>query len=311
MEANSQLKNKKQALGRGLGSLLGVDNMGTSRESSKEPPKDDPVPQTKKVDKVYHVAVEKLVANKNQPRRAFEAQTLQSLANSIKQKGILQPIIVRPSQEDQFEIIAGERRWRAAQMAGLHEVPVILKAVDNQNTLELALIENIQREDLNAIEEAEAYSFLIEKYNLTHQELATALGMDRVSVSNTLRLLNLSHPVQKMVRDSKLLKGQAKILVSISEPNLQLEIAEKIVSEKMSVRAAEKFIAQKTSALGNVRITEKPSQKFVQNLCEELQKVLGTKVNIGYNKGKGQLSIYYYSDEELNQLVDRLKSWNS
>lgn len=303
MEMNSQIKgkHKKSALGRGLGSLLGADSESTSGEMVKP---------NQMAARVWQVAIDKLVANKNQPRKVFEREAIRSLSESIRQKGILQPIVARRLSRDQFEIIAGERRWRAAQAAGFHEVPVILKETDEQNTLELALIENIQREDLNAIEEAEAYRFLIDQYELTQQELAIRVGKDRASIANTMRLLNLSSSVKNMVSESQLSRGQAKLLVTISDERLQLKIAKKIVSEKMSVREAEKFINkiskinQKDSELTD---DSDVSQKFVKNLSEELQKMLGTKVKIDYKKGRGQLSIYYYSEEEFNQLVDRLR----
>ena len=323
MEMNSQIKKnkvKKPALGRGLGSLLGES--GDMDSSSRPQEVDGNLERTSeadlnfKSDKVYHVAVDKVVANKNQPRRTFEPGALQGLINSIKEKGIIQPLIVRRLSQDQFEIIAGERRWRAAQGAGLHEVPVILNGADDQNTMELALIENIQREDLNPIEEAEAYRFLMDEYQLTQQELARRVGRERVSIANTVRLLNLIPSVRKMVIDSSILKGQAKILVAISDEKLQLELAQKVAAEKMSVRALEKWVArlsrlntkqQKTESLSHL-----DSQKRLQDLSEELQKLLGTKVNIHYHKGKGQLSIHYYSDDELNQLTDRLREvWKS
>ena len=312
MEANSQTKKKKQVLGRGLDSLLGTNgdvNPIHRTKLERSVTKETKVPLIE-TERVWQVAIDKLVANTNQPRKIFEREALQSLSDSIKKKGILQPVVARRLSQDTFEIIAGERRWRAAQFAGLHEIPVILKSVDNQNTLELALIENIQREDLNVIEEAEAYQFLMNEYKLTQQDLADRIGKDRASIANTVRLLNLSPPVRKMVNESQLSRGQAKLLVVISDEKLQLEIAQKIVKERMSVRAAEKFIAninKKASKSAGVNTSE-TSQPFVKGLSGELQKILGTKVNIDYKKGQGQLSIYYYSDDELNQLIDRLRS---
>lgn len=314
-------KTKKPALGRGLGSLLGEnrginptrasvedDVSSTLRkerggEATKEP---SAIPEK---DRIWSIPIDKLIANEGQPRKVFDKKALQSLSDSIREKGILQPIIARRLSQDEFEIIAGERRWRAAQSAGLHEVPVILKRVDDQNTLELALIENIQREDLNSIEEAEAYRFLIDEYGLTQEELGRRVGKDRASVSNTMRLLNLGPLVREMVSDSRLSKGQAKLLVTITDKELQLEIAEKIVSEQMSVRAAEKFIA-KTMKRESTKVEEpvdRTSLALIKNVSEELQKVLGTKVSIDYRKGKGQISISYYSDEEFNYLVGQLR----
>ncbi len=339
---SSQTKNKKQkqALGRGLGSLLGVENhiSPESHTSLKEPSKMETF-QTMDDDgtRIWQVPVDKIVGNRNQPRKVFEGEALASLSSSIKEKGILQPIVVRRLSQDKFEIIAGERRWRAAQAAGLHEVPVILKGADDQSTLELALIENIQREDLNVIEEAEAYRFLMDEYKLTQQELAKRVGKDRVSIANMVRLLNLSSFVQKMVSESQLSKGMAKLLVPIINEKWQLKVAQKIVDENMSVRRAEKLIAKLNSkdfdnlhhlndwsdlegtenakdkgeggALQTADQTNhfNTSQKLIKGLSEELQRLLGTKVTIDYKKGRGQLSIHYYSDDELNQVVDQLR----
>ena len=225
LQTKGKMRNKKPALGRGLGSLLGENgdlNPVSPRNLQEEAPDRSPMqkaggegkPNTvAEKDRIWQIAIDKLAANENQPRRVFEREPLQSLANSIQEKGILQPIVARRLSQDKFEIIAGERRWRAAQLAGLHEVPVILKNVNDQNTLELALIENIQREDLNSIEEAEAYRFLSEKYHLTQEELGQRVGKDRASIANTMRLLNLSPFVQKMVSDSRLSKAMRNFLL--------------------------------------------------------------------------------------------------
>ena len=317
METKSQTKNKnkKQALGRGLGSLLGV-NSGVNPISQREEFIEKEV--SNQIDeslRVWQIAIDKLIPNKKQPRKTFETGALKSLSDSIKEKGIIQPILAKRLSSDRFEIIAGERRWRAAQAAGLHEVPVVLKGVDEQGVLELALIENIQREDLNVIEEAQAYQFLIDEYQLTQQELALRIGKDRASIANTVRLLNLSPLVQQMVSESELSKGQAKILAAISDEKIQLKVAKEIVTRKMSVRAAEKLIAKiNKKGLGSVTPSRELdlSQKLAENLSQELQKILGTKVSIHYKKGQGQLSIHYYSDDELNQLVDKLReTWQS
>lgn len=260
--------------------------------------------------RIWQIAIEKIEPNPNQPRQNFDKEPLEELANSIKEKGIIQPLLVRKKGADSFEIIAGERRWRAAQIAGLKEVPAILKDSEDQEVLELALIENIQRENLNAIEEAEAYEFLIKKYNLTQQDLAHKVGKDRATVANLLRLLQLDPTVRQMVSKNELSLGQAKVLLSITEVGRQQILAEKARSESLSVRALERLVAKSKSEVAPLPLSEDDQLRtmLAKDLGEELQKRVGSKVILDYDKGKGKMVIHFYSDAELNQIAERLRS---
>lgn len=324
-ETEPQGKGKKQNLGRGLGSLLSGDSGAFSKMTSgdpkfveEKPPAEKPKeikatvqPQIPNHLRVWNVAIEKIKPNPDQPRKVFEASALNELADSIKQKGIIQPLLLQKTGEDKYEIIAGERRWRAAQKAGLKEVPSLIKELKDQEILELALIENIQRKDLNAVEEAEAYQLLMSKFGLTHQDLADRVGKDRVTVSNLLRLLQLSKPVRDLLLQESINQGHAKVLLSLNEPKDQLELAQKVKEEQLSVRALERLVAQKKSEANIVPKTITPaaakSNAQIPPLKEELQKLLGSRVDIDYNEGKGKLNLYFYSDDQLNQIIDRLR----
>lgn len=335
---------KKSSLGRGLGSLLGEGEstmkvapslsegftekpefakpvqrpvpiaqqpVTTQKVAAPAPtPVAAPAPKIPDTARIWQVPVDKLSANPNQPRQIFEKEALEELSRSIKEKGILQPIAARKKADGTFEIIAGERRWRAAQQAGLHEVPVILRESADQEALELALIENIQRRDLNPMEEAEAYSHLIEQYKMTQQELADKIGKDRVSVANILRLLNLATDVRTMVSNTEISMGHAKVLLMVQDHKLQKQLAQKAAKDKLSVRALEKLIAKSLQELEVEKdgdSSAREADKLAQNLAEELQKILGTKVQIDYAQGKGKVSLYFYSDEELNIIAELIK----
>jgi ParB family chromosome partitioning protein len=333
---------KAKGLGRGLGSLLGPTNEGafskttpaaektlqnlTESLSSRSQPAlqegfiEKPVPASPPINapavpnalRIWQIPIEKLDPNPDQPRQIFAKEALEELANSIREKGIIQPLLVR-KKGDGFEIIAGERRWRAAQLAGLNEVPALVKTSEDQEVLELALIENIQRENLNVIEEAEAYDFLLKKYNMTQQELAQKVGKDRATVANVLRLLQLEPGVRQMVSRNELSLGQAKVLLSVGEPKLQESLAGKARGENLSVRALEKLVAKhKAGPAGPPTDEQALRAKLAKSLGEELQKLIGSKVILDYDEGKGKVSIQFYSDEELNQIAERLrKAWPS
>lgn len=259
--------------------------------------------------RIWMIPIEKIFPNPNQPRQVFDKEPLEELASSIKEKGIIQPLLVRKSEDDTFEIIAGERRWRAAQIAGLKEVPAILKQSQDQEVLELALIENIQRENLNPVEESEAYDFLMKKYNLTQQDLANKVGKERATVANMLRLLQLQPGVRQMLSRGELSMGQAKVLLSIPDGKLQEKLAEKAKGESLSVRALEKLVAKAKEGHAKPEKEDLPG-KAAKALQEELQKLLGSKVQLDYNHGKGKIVISFYSDQELNQIADTLRdSW--
>lgn len=266
--------------------------------------------------RIWQIPIEKIEPNPKQPRQVFDREALQELGQSIKEKGIIQPLLVRKSGPEKFEIIAGERRWRAAQIAGLKEVPAVLKDIEGQEVLELALIENIQRENLNPVEEAEAYDFLIQKYNLTQQELATKVGKERATIANVLRLLQLDPKVRQMVSNKELSLGQAKVLLGLQEPRAQQILAQKAVKESLSVRALEKLVQREKpvtpGSQPKISDDEALRNKLAQNLGEEMQKLIGSKVVLDYDKGKGKLQIHFYSDQELNQIADRLReSWQN
>jgi len=260
--------------------------------------------------RLWQLPIEKVDPNPDQPRQIFTKEALDELAQSIREKGVIQPLLVRRRGADAFEIIAGERRWRAAQMAGLKEVPALIKDTTDQEVLELALIENIQRQDLNVIEEAEAYEFLIKKYNLTQQELAQKVGKDRATVANVLRLLQLQPKIRLMVSKGELSLGLAKVLLSIGNPKDQELMAQRAHKEALSVRALEKLVSRANEAGKTPSPQDDLRHKLAKSLEEDLQKLLGSKVNLDYADGKGKISIHFYSDQELNQVAEKLRrSW--
>ncbi len=260
--------------------------------------------------RIWQIPIEKLNPNPNQPRQNFEKAPLDELANSIREKGVIQPILVRKQDDGEFEIIAGERRWRAAQLAGLKEVPAVIKNSEDQEVLELALIENIQRENLNPVEEAEAYEYLIKKYNLTQGDLAKKVGKERATVANVLRLLQLQPGVRQMVSKGEISLGQAKVLLGVTDFELQNKLAHKAKDESLSVRALEKLIAKAKDSADSETKTMGAREKAAAVLGEELQKLIGSKVSLDYDGGKGRITIHFYSDEELNQIADTLRdSW--
>lgn len=341
--SNYQMKRpaRKQALGRGLGVLLGepVSEPLTDRvamntmdpfamahlpDSSKnnaalmsqtsESLQMLPLAQSKGLDtaRVWQIAIENVIPNKNQPRQIFSPDDLKELSDSIREKGILQPIVARKMKDGGYEIVAGERRWRAAQLAGLHVVPVILKEIDDQEALELALIENIQRADLNPMEEAEAYAHLIKKYNLTQQRLSEKVGKERVTIANTMRLLNLAPEVRIMVSKGELSLGQAKVLLSVEDFASQRRLADRVKNDRLSVRATEKLVLKAFKELDQAERAnesgENLAKKTALGLADDMQKLLGTKVDIDYSSGRGKISISFYSDDDLNNLAEKIKS---
>jgi len=322
---------KKTGLGRGLNSLLGENQFGQQSQegATKRVPFAEQTnntlqqgfqgEQTSQVIeptvpanmRIWEIAIEKIVANKDQPRKVFEKEPLMSLAASIKEKGIIQPITVRKLANGNFEIVAGERRWRAAQSAGMSQVPVIIKQSDNQQALEVALIENIQRQDLNPVEEAEAYFNLIKKYRLTQQQLADRLGKERVTIANVLRLLNLSTDVRKMISENQISLGHAKVLLRVTDPKRQKSLANKAKNLQLSVRSLEKLVnkdIKQEKLESSLDQQEIYKLSLVEALQAEMQKLLGSKVEIDYRSGKGKMSIAFYSDDELNQMVDKFRA---
>ncbi len=320
---------KKRSLGRGLGSLFGESIQEAKKEhfggaqtaeaktQIKEIAATPAVlaPQVSEQQRIWSVAVDKIHPNPHQPRKEFEATALKELSDSIKEKGILQPITVRRAKDNQFEIIAGERRWRAAQKAGLHEIPIIIRTSDDQDSFELAIIENIQRSDLNSMEEAEAYDQLIQKYQLTQQEVSQKVGKERATVANALRLLSLPSAIKQMLRMNQISTGHAKVILSLEDHSQQVSIAKVVIAEKLSVRATEKLVAQSkfrgqtTQSISSDQMAKFDiSKKLAQGVSEELQKLLGTKVAIDYASGKGKISISFYSDEQFNSQLEKIRA---
>jgi ParB family transcriptional regulator, chromosome partitioning protein len=319
-ESITQNQNKKKSsLGRGLGSLLGGADLASPMDNQPAPapqvvssPKAAPT-QISDESQVWTLPIERLQPNTQQPRQVFSQEAIKELAASIKEKGILQPIVARRLGDREFQIIAGERRWRAAQVAGLKEVPVILKKVTEQDSLEYAIIENIQRENLNPIEEGEAYELLMTRYSLTQQQVADKLGKDRSTVANLIRLLTLPSELRDLVQKNELSAGHAKVLLGLDDPKDQLTIGKQIVSDKLSVRATEKLVAKTKTEKRQGAQPEKSalninvSQRLLEGLVAELQKLVGTKVAIDYTEGKGKLQLHFYSDDQLNQIVEKMR----
>lgn len=252
------------------------------------------------------VKITKVEPNRDQPRKNFDEDALLELAESIKQFGLLQPILVQ-ERNDYYEIIAGERRWRAAKLAGLKEVPVIIKHLTEQEIVEISLIENIQRENLNPIEEAQAYKRLLTEFSLKQDEVAERVSKSRTAVTNSMRLLKLCDDVQQMVIDEMLTTGHARALLSIEDPKQQYAIAQQVFDEKLSVRDVEKLVKNLSKPAKPKKITEKNLQVFYQDIEEKLKQVLGTKVSIAAKEnGSGKLEIEFYNNDDLDKFVDLL-----
>lgn len=292
----------KRGLGMGLDALIqpkeemsNRNTEGTLKEIIKE------------VDKID---INKIEPNSLQPRKNFNEDSLQELADSIKQHGMIEPLIVQKGKQGFYQIIAGERRWRASKIAGMKEVPVIVKEYSSQEVVEIALIENLQREDLNPIEEAEAYHSLIEEYNLKQDEVAEKVSKSRVAVTNALRLLKLDARVREMLIEDKIKSGHARALLSIEDGDLQYETATRIFDEKFSVRETEKLVKKilNSDNKKESKIIEEDEQlKIVyQGYEEKLKSIIGTKVHINRNKDgkKGKIEIEYYSPDEFERIVD-------
>ena len=244
--------------------------------------------------------------NREQPRKNFDEDALQELADSIKQFGLLQPILVQ-DRKDHYEIIAGERRWRASRLAGLEEVPVIIRNYSEQEIVEISLIENIQREDLNPIEEAQAYKRLLTEFNLKQDEVAERVSKSRAAVTNSVRLLKLSEEVQQMVIDEMISTGHARALLAIEDPNEQYSIALKIFDEKLSVRDVEKLVKNRNKPAKPKKADDKTMLLIYQDIEEKLKQRLSTKVTVTpKGDGAGKIEIEFYNNEDLDRLIDMM-----
>ena len=289
---------KRGGLGKGLDSLIPETIKTTVPEKTKIVEKivEKPVEMKVKISKVG--------PNKDQPRKQFDEDALMELAESIKQFGIIQPLIVQ-EKNGFYEIIAGERRWRAAKLAGLKEVPVIVKDYSDLEVVEISLIENIQRENLNPIEEALAYKRLLTEFNLKQDEVAERVSKSRTAVTNSMRLLKLDERVQQMVIDDMLSTGHARALLGIEDPELQYSTAVKVFDEKLSVREVEKLVKKIQQGKTEKKKEETVHDFIYTDLEEKMKAAVGTKVSIHQNaKGKGKIEIEYYSREDLERIID-------
>lgn len=283
---------KRTALGQGLDALL---------------PLDQPVSRAASDGDIIYVAMESLIPNQNQPRRLFSERSLADLADSIREMGVIQPLIVRPRPEGKYEIVAGERRWRAAGMAGSTSIPVIVRDMSDAESLEIALIENIQRENLNPLDTAEAYDILIQRYSYTHDVLARRIGKDRTNITNHLRLLKLPDPIKQDVRQDLLTMGHARTLLGVEHLPTQLLLSKKIVKRKLSVRELEKIVQnykEKQASRSKKSSDEDPDVAFLE---KGLSQHLSTKVSVRHKaNGSGKLEIHFHSREEFDRLLETI-----
>ena len=299
---------KRNGLGKGLDSLIPAKTDKNTNIADQKIQKTSAEESVNVKGGETFLKINQVEPNRDQPRKDFDEDALLELADSIKQFGVLQPLIVQKKNE-YYEIIAGERRWRAAKLAGLKEVPVIVKDYTKQEIVEISLIENIQRENLNPIEEAMAYKRLLEEFNLKQDEVAERVSKSRTAVTNSMRLLKLSKKVQQMIIDDMISTGHARALLAIDDEELQYTIANRIFDEKLSVRDTEKLV-KSLKAPKKETIKEKTEHTFVyDDLVEKMKNVMGTKVNINSkSNGKGKIEIEYYSEEELERIYDLIMS---
>lgn len=306
----------KRGLGKGLGAFFGeevvqevarekdngqktADSTGIGAQESKE-----------QTTAQITVRLSKIEPNPEQPRKDFPEEQLQELADSIRQYGILQPLLVQPKGE-RYEIIAGERRWRAAKLAGIKEVPVVIREYSRGQAMEIALIENVQREDLNPLEEAKAYQCLMQEFHLKQEEIAIRVSKNRTTITNSLRLLKLDPEVQQMLAENQLSNGHARALLAVEDPQKQRELAVRIVDEGMSVRSVEKAVKQLTRPVREKKKTETDTatELIFQNIEHRLKEVMGTKVTIARrDSNKGKIEIEYYSKEDLERIIEMMES---
>ncbi|HOA79804.1 MAG TPA: ParB/RepB/Spo0J family partition protein [Defluviitaleaceae bacterium] len=278
----------KRGLGKGLSALISTDLTDENQ--------------------VKVVSINDIEPNKEQPRKLFDEDKLEELSTSIKEHGIIQPLIVK-KEEDYYVIVAGERRWRAARMAGLKEIPVLIQDYTTKEVMEISLVENIQREDLNAIEEAKAYEALINNFSLTQEELAARVGKSRSAIANTLRLLQLDESIQELIIQQQITEGHGRAILRLPDKKSQLELVEKIIKNSMSVRETEKKVNE---------ILDKPQKKKVKNkkeviyreIEEKIKNILGTKVQITKGKKKGKIEIEYYNENDLERILYLLETIN-
>lgn len=272
----------KKGLGKGLGAL--IPEIAREEENIQE------------------ISIKEIRVNQNQPRKHFDEKKIEELAESIKQHGVLQPVILRKKTAG-YELVAGERRWRAAQKAGIEKIPAIVKELSDLDVMEIALIENLQREDLSPLEEAEAYKKLIEEFGMTQEELSKRVGKSRSQIANTVRLLNLDDEIKEMIIEEKLTAGHARALLAIEDKKERLKMAEKISKENMSVRQIEEAVKKKTDKKEKKREEINPA---IIDVSEKLQTTLGTRVKIKGTEKRGKIEIEYYSADELERILETI-----
>ena len=289
---------KKFGLGKGLNALIPEDTtLGTL---------DTKVEKTKNIKEKSSILIDinLIKSNEGQPRKSFDDEKILELAESIKSNGIIQPLILK-KVDDEYIIVAGERRWRAAKAIGLKEVPAIVMNLTEKQVLEISLIENIQRENLNSIEEALAYKKLISDFNLTQEELIKRIGKSRVTITNTLRLLNLSEDVQQYIIEGVISEGHGRALLGITDSKVQCELAQNVIDDKLSVRELEILIRKlKTSPTRAKSKTSNETNPYYKDVTYKLENYFGTKVNITNKNNKGKIEIEYYSEEDLQRILE-------
>lgn len=276
--------NKKSALGKGLGAL--IPNEIQSNDNNKP----------------SLISLNLIKSNDEQPRKNFDDEKIAELAQSIKEHGIIQPIILN-KKDEYYVIVAGERRWRAAKLLGLKEVPSVVMDLTDKDILEISLIENIQRQDLNPIEEALAYKKLLSDFNLTQEELSKRIGKSRVAISNIIRLIALCDTVKQYLIDEVISEGHGRALLAITDPKLQSEIAQRVIDEKLSVRELEKLIKHLNNNKEEKSV-KREANPYYKDVTERLQNYFGTKVNISNKNNKGKIEIEYYSEEDLQRILE-------
>lgn len=278
---------ERKALGKGISALIPEKETG------------------RKVEIIY-VQTDQIKPNPFQPREDFDTQSIEELAQSIREKGVIQPLLAR-RRGDAYELIAGERRLRAANILGLKEIPILIKDVEDKDSLELALIENVQREGLNPIEEAHAYQHLIDKFNVTQEKISEVLGKARVSITNTLRLLKLPHEIQAEIKKGRITFGHGRALLEVQDTNQQRRLAQDVIAKELSVRELENLIKLKRPKGLKRKIGQGQREPYVAVLEEDLQHALGTKVRISKRKKRGHILIEFYSPEELDRIANIIR----
>lgn len=280
---------KKFTLGKGLSALIPEETEEMREENNK-----------------ILISINKIKSDEKQPRKLFDSEKIAELAESIKTHGIIQPLILRKYMEDQYIIVAGERRWRAAKMAGVKEIPAVIMELSDRDILEISLIENIQRQDLNPIEEALAYRKLLNEFKITQEELSKRIGKSRVAIANTIRLTNLDERVQQYIIESIITEGHGRVLLTISDKQKQYELAQQVIDEKLSVRELERLIKRFNEQAENEKVvwSSNDLNPYYKEIKNQLQNYFGTKVNVSNRKNKGKIEIEYYSEEDLQRILD-------